>query len=160
MADDSASLSDLAELILAVGRLIQPPGDQAIGRCTPIESGVMRYIDRNPETSARAAAEATLLVSSNFSRVLRGLEKKGLVKVKADAKDARRVSLHSTALAQDSRRQLGKEWDRLLGEVENDPTRINDLVTRLQRINGKLVSRRRTGGSAHHPVSASDPDGH
>ena len=40
----------------------------------------MRFIDRNPGTSASAAAEATQLISSNFSRALRSLEKKDLVR--------------------------------------------------------------------------------
>ncbi|MDR3471128.1 MAG: helix-turn-helix domain-containing protein [Devosia sp.] len=141
MNDDTAGLSDLAELILAVGRLIQP-GDQAIGACTPIESSVMRFISRNPGTSARAASEATLLTSSNFSRVLRGLEEKGLVSREPDASDARRVSLYPTALAHESRRRLGEEWDRLLGGIEDDPAKIHHLTSTLRRIEGELVSRR------------------
>jgi DNA-binding MarR family transcriptional regulator len=141
--DDTASLSDLAELILAVGRLIQPPGDQSIGTCTPIESSVMRFISRNPGTSARAASEATLLTSSNFSRVLRGLEEKGLVSRKADANDARRASLYPTGLARESRRRLGEEWYRLLGGIEDDPAKIDQLIATLRRIESELVSRRR-----------------
>ena len=151
MNDDTAGLSDLAELILAVGRLIQPPGDQAIGTCTPIESSVMRFVSRNPGTSARAASEATLLTSSNFSRVLRGLEEKGLVSREPDANDARRVSLYPTTLARESRRRLGEEWDRLLGGIEDDPAKINHLTSTLRRIEGELVSRRRRE-SARRPA--------
>ena len=143
MSDDTARLSDLAELILAVGRLIQPPGDQAIGTCTPIESSVMRFISRNPGTSARAASEATLLTSSNFSRVLRGLEEKGLVSREPDPNDARRVSLYPTALAGESRQRLGEEWHRLLRGIEDDPGKINHLTATLRRIESELVSRRR-----------------
>jgi MarR family transcriptional regulator, temperature-dependent positive regulator of motility len=145
--DDTASLSELAELILAVGRLIQPPGDQAMGTCTPIESSVMRFISRNPGTSARAASEATLLTSSNFSRVLRGLEEKGLVLREPDANDARRVSLYPTALAGESRRRLGEEWHRLLRGIEEDPAKINHLTSTLRRIESELVSRRRREGA-------------
>jgi DNA-binding MarR family transcriptional regulator len=141
--DDTARLSDLAELILAVGRLIQPPGDQAMGTCTPVESSVMRFVSRNPGTSARAASEATLLTSSNFSRVLRGLEEKGLVIREVDANDARRASLYPTDLAHESRRQLGEEWRRLLGGIEDDPAKLDPLITTLRRIEGELVSRRR-----------------
>jgi DNA-binding MarR family transcriptional regulator len=141
--DDTTSLSDIAELILAVGRLIQPPGDQAIGTCTPIESSVMRFISRNPGASARAAAEATLLTSSNFSRVLRGLEEKGLVSREPDANDARRVSLYPTALAGESRQRLGEEWRRLLRGIEDDPAKIAEFIATLRRIESELVSRRR-----------------
>jgi len=140
--DDTAGLSDLAELILAVGRLIQP-GDQAIGTCTPIESSVMRFISRNPGTSARAASEATLLTSSNFSRVLRGLEEKGLVSREPDASDARRVSLYPTALARESRRRLGEEWHRLLRGIEDDRGKIDEFTATLRRIESELVLRRR-----------------
>jgi DNA-binding MarR family transcriptional regulator len=149
--NDAASLSDLADLILAVGRLIHPPGDQAVGRCTPIESSVMRFIDRNPGTSARAAAEATLLASSNFSRVLRGLEEKGLVSRKADTNDARRVSLYPTALAGESRQRLGEEWYRLLRGIENNPAKIDELVATLQRIESELVCRRQREGVRRLP---------
>ena len=143
MNDDTASVADLAEMILAVGRLIQLPGDRPIGTCTPIESTVMRFISRNPGASARAASEATLLTSSNFSRVLRGLEEKGLVSRKPDANDARRASLYATGLARESRRRLGEEWRRLLGGIEDDPAKLDHLIATLRRIEGELISRRR-----------------
>lgn len=143
MNDDAAQLSDLAELILAVGRLIQLLGDQSIGTGTPIEISVLRFINRNPGTSARAASEATLLPSSNFSRILRGLEERGLVRRKADANDARRVSLYPTALASETRRRLGKEWYRLLRGIEDDPAKIDHLIETLRHIESELVSRRR-----------------
>lgn len=147
MNDDTANHSDLAELILAVGRLIQLPGDQSIGTCTPIESSVLRFISRNPGTSARAASEATLLTSSNFSRVLRGLEERGLVSRKAYANDARRVSLYPTALARESRRRLGEEWHRLLRGIEDDPAKVDEFIATLRRIESELVSRRRREGA-------------
>ena len=143
MNDDIANLSDLAESILAVGRLIQHLGDQSIGTGTPIEISVLRFINRNPGTSARAASEATLLPPSNFSRVLHGLEERGLVRRKADANDARRVSLYPTALARETRRRLGEEWYRLLRGIEDDPAKIDHLIATLRRIESKLVSRRR-----------------
>jgi MarR family transcriptional regulator, temperature-dependent positive regulator of motility len=71
--DEVSRLFDLADLILAVGRQIRPSHDLSTDMCTPLESAVMRFIDRNPGTSARAASEATMLPSSNFSRALRGL---------------------------------------------------------------------------------------
>ncbi|MDR3470556.1 MAG: MarR family transcriptional regulator, partial [Devosia sp.] len=77
------------------------------------------------------------------SRVLRGLEEKGLVSREPDANDARRVSLYPTPLARESRRRLGEEWDRLLGGIEEDPAKINHLTSTLRRIESELVSRRR-----------------
>ena len=143
MSDDAGHLSDLAELILAVGRLIQLLGDPSIGTGTPLEISVLRFINRNPGTTARAASEATLLPSSNFSRVLRGLEERGLVKREADANDARRVSLYPTALARETRRRLGVEWCRLLRGIEDDPAKIDHLIATLRRLESELVSRGR-----------------
>ena len=145
--DDAARLSDLAEMILAVGRLIQLLGDQSIGTGTPIEISVLRFINRNPGTTARAASEATLLPSSNFSRVLRGLEERGLVTRKADANDARRVSLYPTALARKTREKLGVDWYRLLRGIEDDPAKIDNLIVTLKRIESELVERRRPEGT-------------
>jgi DNA-binding MarR family transcriptional regulator len=145
--DDAARLSDLAELILAVGRLIQLLGDQSIGTGTPIEISVLRFINRNPGATARAAAEATLLASSNFARVLRGLEERGLVSRKADANDARRVSLYPTALASETRRRLGEDWYRLLRGIEGDPAKVDHLIATLRRLESELVSRGRREGA-------------
>jgi len=103
----------------------------------------MRFISRNPGTSARAASEATLLTSSNFSRILRGLEEKGLVSREPDANDARRVSLYPTALARESRRRLGEEWHRLLRGIEDDRGKIDEFTATLRRIESELVLRRR-----------------
>jgi DNA-binding MarR family transcriptional regulator len=140
--DDDARLSDLAELILAVGRLIQLLGDQSIGTGTPIEISVLRFINRNPGTSARAASEATLLPPSNFSRVLHNLEERALVSRKADANDARRVSLYPTDLARETRRRVREDWYQLLRGIKCDPTQIDQLIATLQRIESELVSRR------------------
>lgn len=147
MNDDAARLSDLAELILAVGRLIQLLGDPSIGTGTPIEISVLRFINRNPGTSARSASEATLLPSSNFARVLRGLEERGLVSRRADENDARRVSLYPTPLASETRRRLAKDWNHLLQGIEEDPTKIDDVIATLQRIESELLVRRRQGGA-------------
>jgi DNA-binding MarR family transcriptional regulator len=149
--DDAAHLSDLAELILAIARLIQSAGDQTFPTGTPIEISVLRFINHHPGTSARAASEATLLTSSNFSRVLRGLEERGFVNRTADANDARRVRLYPTALATETRRRLGEEWYRLLRGIEADPAKIDHLLATLQRIEGELVSRRRQK-SARRPA--------
>ena len=147
MDDDATHLSDLAELILAVARSIQSAGDQTFPTGTPIEISVLRFINHNPGTSARAASEATLLTSSNFSRVLRGLEERGFVNRTADAEDARRVRLYPTALASETRRRLGEEWYRLLRGIEADPAKIDHMLATLQRIEGELVSRRRREGA-------------
>ena len=147
MNDDEVSrLFDLADLILAVGRQIRPSHDRSTEMCTPLESAVMRFIDRNPGTSARAASEATLLPSSNFSRALRGLEKKGLVRRDVDAHDARGVHLYPTARAHENLQHLREAWSRTLEGIVDDAETIDLVSATLRRIENELIARRRRVG--------------
>ena len=146
MNDDEVSrLFDLADLILAVGRQISSAPGYSPEWCTPLESAVMRFIDRNPGTSARAAAEATLLPSSNFSRALRGLEEKGLVRRDVDARDARSVHLYPTARAHENLQHLREAWGRTLEGTVDDPGTIDLVNATLRRIENELIARRRAG---------------
>jgi len=117
-------LFDLADLVLAVGRQIRASQDRAIDMCTPVESAVIRFIQRNPGTSARAASEATLLPSSNFSRVLRTLEEKGLVR--------RDVAPHDGARAVsrlDARDSCGQSSGSHGGSPFGRPTCVRSLAS-------------------------------
>ncbi|HVT66286.1 MAG TPA: MarR family winged helix-turn-helix transcriptional regulator [Trebonia sp.] len=148
MDEDQASrLFELADLILAVGRQIYASKEfsaEFAGQTwTPLESAVMRFIDRNPGASASAAAEATQLISSNFSRALRGLENKGLVRREVDAADGRRVRLYPTERAQDNLRQLHDIWSRLLDGVVTDPAEVEQATATLRRIETGLTARAR-----------------
>ena len=138
-------LFELADLILAVGRQIYASKEYAAESWTPLESAVMRFIDRNPGTSASAAAEATQVISSNFSRALRGLEKKGLVRRDADPDDARRVRLYPTALADDNLRRLRELWSRLLDGIVPEPEQIEAVNSTLRRIETELSAKARRG---------------
>jgi MarR family transcriptional regulator, temperature-dependent positive regulator of motility len=144
--DEQASrLFELADLILAVGRHIHASKEFAAESWTPLESAVMRFIDRNPGTSASAAAEATQLISSNFSRALRGLEKKGLVRRDVDQDDGRRLHLYPTALANNHLQQLRDVWSGLLDGIVPDPDEIDTVNSALRRIETQLVERARRG---------------
>ena len=149
--DDASRLFELGDLIHAVGRQIRPPGDLEPGPCTPVEIIVMRYINQNPGTSARAAAEATLLPSSNFSRVLRGLMTKGLVRREADLRDARGVRLYPTAVAYSNTKRMRDAWSRLLDGIVDDPATIGFLSTTLGHIEKELIARRKASGEHHEP---------
>jgi DNA-binding MarR family transcriptional regulator len=141
----SSRLFELADLILAVGRLIHASKEVPAEAWTPLESAVMRFIDRNPGTSAGAAAEATRLISSNFSRAVRSLEGKGMVRRDVDPHDARRVLLYPTAQAQDNLQRLHDVWSRLLEGVVFDPDEIDAVTSTLRRIETELVARARHG---------------
>jgi MarR family transcriptional regulator, temperature-dependent positive regulator of motility len=139
----TSSLFELADLILAISRYVQASKGFASQGWTPIESAVMRYVDRNPGTTASAAAEATQLISSNFSRALRALEKKGLVRHDVDQEDARRVRLYPTDLAHENLQLLHELWTGLLGGIIDDPDDIDRVNAVLRRIESGLVARTR-----------------
>jgi DNA-binding MarR family transcriptional regulator len=141
--EQTSRLFELADLILAVGRQIHASKEFAAESWTPLESAVMRFIDRNPGTSASAAAEATQLISSNFSRALRGLEKKGLVRREVDRHDGRRVRLYPTAQAHDNLQRLRDVWSRLLDGIVPDPEEVEAVTATLRRIETELVERAR-----------------
>jgi DNA-binding MarR family transcriptional regulator len=139
----ASQLFELADLILAVGRQIYASKDVPAESWTPLESAVMRFIDRNPGTSASAAAEATNLISSNFSRALRGLEKKGLVQRDVDQDDGRRVRLYPTPQAHDNLQRLRDVWSRLLDGIVNNPDEIDAVISILRRLETELAARAR-----------------
>ncbi|NKI42889.1 MarR family winged helix-turn-helix transcriptional regulator [Streptomyces physcomitrii] len=144
MSDAEATgLPELADLIFAVGRQLRPPADPAFEPCTPIEISVMRFVHRNPGTSARAASEATLLPSSNFSRVLRGLEKRDLVERVVDERSARGVRLYPTEKARRNLGYLHDNWEQTLRGIVDDPAAIEIVNATLRRIEDELIARRR-----------------
>lgn len=140
--DEKARLFELADLIAAVGRQIHA-SKEALNResWTAGDIAVMRYIDRNPGTSARAAAEATQQISSNFSRALRGLENKGLVHREPDPEDARRVRLYPTDRAQENLRRLSDLWSDLLDGVVTDRAEVDATIATLRHIETKLAEK-------------------
>ena len=139
----ASPLFELADLTLAISRHVHASKESAFHAWTPLESSVMRFIDRNPGTSARAAAEATQMISSNFSRALRSLEKKGLVRREADQDDTRRVRLYPTELAHENLRFLRDVWSRLLDGIIDDPADIDRVNTTLRLIESELIVRAR-----------------
>jgi MarR family transcriptional regulator, temperature-dependent positive regulator of motility len=141
--EQRSRLFELADLILAISRHIHASKKFAFHSWTPLESAVMRFIDRNPGTSASAAAEATQLISSNFSRALRSLEKKGLVRRDISQQDSRRVHLYPTDLAHDNMQLLQDVWSRLLDGIFDDPGEIDRAIAALRRIETQLVARTR-----------------
>jgi DNA-binding MarR family transcriptional regulator len=145
--DQTSKLFELADLILAVGRHIEASKQSEAESGTPLQGAVMRYIDRHPGTTAGEAAEATQLISSNFSRAIGGLEKVGLVRREFDPNDARRVRLYPTEKARKNLERLREVWSRLLEETMTDPDEIDETILTLRHIEARLVNR--THGEIH-----------
>jgi MarR family transcriptional regulator, temperature-dependent positive regulator of motility len=139
--EQTTRLFELADLILAVGRHIEASKESESG--TPLHGAIMRYIDRNPGTTAGAAAEATQLISSNFSRALRGLEKAGLVRRDVDPHDARRVRLYPTTKANENLQRLREVWSLLLEGTIADSREIDATISTLRQVETRLVARTR-----------------
>ncbi|MER5669603.1 MarR family winged helix-turn-helix transcriptional regulator [Pseudonocardia alni] len=144
--DQETRLFELADRILAVGRLIHASKEPAFAgqSWTPLESAVMRVVDREPGITAGAAARATRLISSNTSRALRNLEAKGLVRRVSDPDDARRVRLYPTEEAARNLGELRRVWSGLLDGVAHDPAEIDTAVGLLRRIENGLAGGPRT----------------
>jgi DNA-binding MarR family transcriptional regulator len=143
-ADNESRLADLADAVVGVLRQLRLPTDPAFVDCTPVEISVMRVINRSPGASAREVSEATLLPSSNFSRVLRGLESKGLISRNVDAHDARVARLYPTERAQQSTEALRETWSETLSGTVEDPAELDLVVKTLRHIEDELISRRQT----------------
>ncbi len=147
MTEERASrLFELADLILAVGRHIEAAKQAEAESGTPLQGAVMRYVDRHPGTTAGEAAEATQLISSNFSRAVGDLEKAGFVRREVDQLDARRVRLYPTEKAHANLRRLREIWSRMLEETETDPDEIDAAISTLRHIETRLVARTRGEG--------------
>ncbi|HZZ48442.1 MAG TPA: MarR family winged helix-turn-helix transcriptional regulator [Pseudonocardia sp.] len=145
--EHESRLFELADLILAVSRHINASKEAAAASGTPLEGAVMRFVDRHPGTTASAAASATHLISSNFSRAVRGLEAKGLVRRDVDKADGRVVRLYPTDGARQNLRRLREAWSGLLEGTVEDPGEIEATSAILRRIEARLVAG--THGSQH-----------
>jgi MarR family transcriptional regulator, temperature-dependent positive regulator of motility len=143
---EELALFELADLIVALGRQIQAAKQGADiydgAPWTPLESAVMRFIDRNPGTTAGTAAEATQLISSNFSRALRGLESRGLVRRERDPHDARRLRLYPTEQAQQNLQRLRVLWSELLEGTIVDWADVERVTFLLRRMETALSARK------------------
>jgi len=141
--EQTSRLFELADLILAVGRHFEASKEAEAGSGTPLQGAVMRYIDRHPGTTAGAAADATQLISSNFSRAVRGLEEAGLVRREVDQHDARQVHLYPTEKARENLQRLREIWSSMLEDTVADPDEIDAAISTLRHIETRLVTRTR-----------------
>ncbi|RCH67269.1 MarR family transcriptional regulator [Streptomyces sp. SDr-06] len=76
-------------------------------------------------------------LSSDASRALRQLERKGLVRRASDPGDARRVGLHPTPKAAENLGHLQGAWSRLLGEAVSGAAEVDAVITALSGGRGR-----------------------
>ncbi len=119
----SEQLADLADLVLAVSRVLKTRtmADPSVLDLSATEVTVLRHIDHHPDTSPSAVAAGTGLQRSNLSRALRDLEAKGLVQRSPDPADSRQSLLRSTKLAAQNLARIRDLWATILaGALKED----------------------------------------
>lgn len=112
-SESDAALAEIAELILRIGRDLEPSGPDGVAglvQLTGTEAAVMRWIHRSPDTTPAATAAATGLQRSNLSSALKSLVAKGMVEKRPDPDDGRSVRLRATPLAEDNIARLREFW--------------------------------------------------
>lgn len=159
---DAYKLHELADLVHAVARQLPAPDNLEPGPCTPVEISVMRFVGRNPGSSAREVANACRLPSSNFSRVLKGLVAKGLLERKSDERDARIIRLHPTVLAKKNAKRMREAWSEALHGAALDHGTLTKVTRALGRIEAHLASARSNAasgdGATHKQRNEPDED--
>ncbi|SKA29322.1 MarR family winged helix-turn-helix transcriptional regulator [Consotaella salsifontis] len=143
---DARRLFDLADVVHGISRQLPPPSNLEPGICTPVEIHVMRCISKHPGKAARAISQASRLPSSNFSRAVRGLEAKGLVRRETNEADARSVDLHLTDMAARNFVRMRDAWSAALDGIVDDPSAMDEIIETLRRIEKALVERRQESG--------------
>ena len=129
-------LFELANLFHSIARQLPAPDDLQPGPCTPLEIEVMRFVRANPGASASAAAAATGLPASNFSRVLKRLVEKGQLRREPHEHDARLTRLYATDLARQNWRRMRDAWSASLdGSMPNIGSidALHEVLTRIDR---------------------------
>lgn len=119
---DAEQWSELADLILIIAREIQFRGyvsDRALS-LTPSEGVVMRHMQVEPETTFPRLVEATGLLRTNLSTVLRGLERKGLIERRVRPDDRRVTTVHRTERGRENYQIVRAEWGADLAEATSD----------------------------------------
>jgi DNA-binding MarR family transcriptional regulator len=79
---------------------------------TPAEYAILELVAENPSTRQGVLAEALSIKRSNMTKVVRGLEDRGLLARAVPTDDARAVELSLTAAGETLRRQLAASMRR------------------------------------------------
>ena len=88
-------------------------------------------------------ARFTGLQRSNLSTALRALEKRGLVKRRADPNDARAANLFPTRRATDNLARLRRQWAAQIHDaLSGDVRRVGQAAEVLQTLEAGLVTER------------------
>ena len=135
--------ANVAEAILGIARELRLRIDADPDHLTLSESHVMRCINHRPGVTPSEVARFTGLQRSNLSTALRALEKRGLVKRRADPNDARAANLFPTRRATDNLARLRRQWAAQIHDaLSGDVRRVGQAAEVLQTLEAGLVTER------------------
>lgn len=141
--------AELADLALIIAREIQFRGyaDERAVPLTQSEGMVMRHLQTRPAAAPSAIADATGLLRTNLSAVLRGLERKGLIERRGDGDDARTVSVHLTDRGKTNYALVRGEWAQAVSTAAGgDTTHLRAALTLLRQVETGLTENRSSTG--------------
>jgi DNA-binding MarR family transcriptional regulator len=142
--------ADLADLILTISREIQVRGytDPAALSLTTSEAAVMRHLQQEPSTGMTDLINATGLLRTNLSTVLKSLDEKGLIERRVRAENRREITVHRTLRGRRNYEVVRREWSNLisraapLDEVGIDDAGIAQALELLSSIRDGLIAER------------------
>jgi DNA-binding MarR family transcriptional regulator len=144
-ADSLTPLSELADLLLNVGRLVRArtPGEIDAVPLNDTERTVMRIIDLFPGASPSEIAGRARLQRSNVSTALRTLEAKGMIT--RTSSSGRGVTVTPTPLAATNLKRLHDAWAReLAAPLASDLPEVRQCVALLAKLELSLIGARAT----------------
>ena len=141
--------ADLADLILTISREIQVRGyaDAEAHSLTTSEAAVMRHLQKEPSTSMTGLINATGLLRTNLSTVLKSLDGKGLIERRVRAENRREITVHRTQRGRRNYEVVRREWSRLISRAAPlDDGALGEALDLLSGIRDGLIAER--AGSA------------
>jgi len=147
-SENREAWAELADLALRIAREIQFRGyvDERAVELTSSEGVVMRFLNRELDSTPTRIAAATGLQPTNLSAVLRRLEKKHLIERRASSRDRREVHVRATDHGKDNYRLVRHEWGSSVAEAaDHDATDLAPALRHLARVEAVLEASRPAG---------------
>jgi len=140
MADNTAQLADLAELVMSVSRRLNAVvrADAQAVQLSSLERLVMRHIGLHPGTTPTQISNLFGMKSSNTSTALRSLERRGFVRREVDPDDGRAAHLYPTQSATDNLARVRAHWAQLLGPYVSSDAKLDGVVALLRELDLSL----------------------
>lgn len=152
---ESDRWADLADLILTISREVQVRGysNPEAYSLTTSEAAVMRHLQQEPSTGMTDLINATGLLRTNLSTVLKSLDEKGLIERRVRVENRREITVHRTQRGLRNYEVVRHEWSNLIshaarlgdagiGNTGTDDAGIGKTLELLSSIRDGLIAER------------------